>query len=1083
MNTEQEVRLNFLEEAEDYLDRIESVLLNLSTNGAEPQSIDTALRAAHSIKGGAATMGFEPMSRIAHRLEDFFKILRVRPEFKTEVSSDVETLLLQGLDSMRQVRDLHRQGSPIDEDWYNSQTQPIFTALVEHLGELKPEDENALLIQEEGDESALLIFEGAVEAILEEFSSNLNTLPAASLHEELEVTAVQLAELGRMANIESFVDLATAVQQQLPTLSGGDLKSFARRAVELWERAHAMVLLGQTEKLSGLQGLVEEATEAALATPTPDFESQPAPDFDSVDFAVGDLDLSGLDLSAMELPDIPFPDAVNMDTALEQLDPSGIVLPEAVNLDEIKAVSSQLETETPAEAFEHLDLDAVASQMRQASSLDANLNIDIDAFTDITQVDLAEVEPPDLTSLLEDMPIEEEVFVSVGEAVEEQPPLTSTAPQLEKQSEIASTQAAEPLNSTVRIPVNQLRQLNNLFGKLILERNTINSQLERVLEVAALMKERLNQLEQSNGQLRKWYDRASMEGVLSGHSAAQSTVDASALVIGNGIERQSRTSGQTLFDSLEMDRYTDLHLLSQDQMETIVQLQEVAADIDLGLREMTQSSTELNQTTRSLQGNVMRMQMRPFSEVVKRFPRLIRDLSRQYGKPVNLQLDGEATLIDRSILNSLTDPLTHLIRNAFDHGIESAEARAAAGKPATGVISVHAANRGNTTAITISDDGGGINLDAIRARARKIGVPDEHLNQCSEREILDLIFESGFSTAKQVTELSGRGVGMDVVKTNITAMRGEISIDTQPGQGTTFTINVPFMMSVLRVMLLEAAGMVFAVPAESVQFVEQLEDGSIGEQDGREEISVGERTIPLIRLERKLRFPRHTKLLSMDGTPKVNRPTAVIFHQHESLGGLYIQRIWGEQEVATSTIQTPVGLPPGFGSSTILGDGRVVPLIDPIQLLQWLSEESDSAAELGEQSAQVPNPSNETTTESILIVDDSINVRRYLAMTLEKSGYQVEQAKDGQEALDMLVSGLSVSAVISDIEMPRLDGYGLLSELRSRTDFENLPISMLTSRSSEKHRKLAMKLGASAYLSKPYTEQELLSTVESLLQH
>lgn len=257
-----------------------------------------------------------------------------------------------------------------------------------------------------------------------------------------------------------------------------------------------------------------------------------------------------------------------------------------------------------------------------------------------------------------------------------------------------------------------------------------------------------------------------------------------------------------------MDQYSDIHLICQEQIETIVQLQEVASDIELGLQEINQATRELNYTTKSMQGNVTRTQMLPFARVIRRFPRVIRDLNLQFKKQVELKVIGESTLLDRSFVEALGDPLMHLLRNAFDHGIEDAETRIAAGKSPTGTITIQASNQGTYTVINISDDGGGIPVSKICDRLIEMGFSASEIEQIPEAELLDFIFDPGFSTAKKVTELSGRGVGMDVVRTNLQEIRGDVRVSTKPGLGTTFTLKIPFTLSILRVAIVEQAGIV-----------------------------------------------------------------------------------------------------------------------------------------------------------------------------------------------------------------------------------------------------------------------------------
>jgi two-component system, chemotaxis family, sensor histidine kinase and response regulator PixL len=650
---------------------------------------------------------------------------------------------------------------------------------------------------------------------------------------------------------------------------------------------------------------------------------------------------------------------------------------------------------------------------------------------------------------------------------------------------ITATNTVTPDRPTVRVPVEYLQQFNTVFGQLILERNAINLRLTEIQNYTSLMRQRMQQLESSNQALRQWY-----EAPVPSNRATPSNLPLLA----------SPLAAIANFDRLEMDHYSDLHLVAQEQIETMGQLQEVTTDIELSLQEMTQSVRSLNQTTRTLQKNVVRTQMVPFADVVKRLPRLVRDLSVQFDKDVQLQVMGENTSIDRAILENLSDPLLHLVRNAFDHGIEATATRLAAGKPAAGNIVLAASQRGGDTIITITDDGGGINLDLIRQQLQQLGLPATEVLAMSEAALLDLIFEPGFSTAPSLTELSGRGVGLDVVRNNIEKVRGQIRVETAPGIGTTFTISVPFALSILRVMLLERAGFVFAVAVDTVQEMIHFQPDLLRANGTK--LAWQSQTIPVVAIEQGLNWGRSYRPVSLPGTPAISQPTVLIAGAAPLSTAFYIDRFWGEKEVTLRSIDSPLPLTPGFGNSIILGDGRVVPLLDLEQFARWLAVtphpiSSDIAVEppladvrpfmtnslatnpllppLGEISAPL-------LANTILVIDDSLNVRRYLVMVLEKEGYQVEQAKDGQEAVDKLYAGLAVQAVLCDIEMPRLDGYGVLDAIRSHPALTDLPIVMLTSRSSEKHRQLALNLGASGYFTKPYTESELLATLKSLIR-
>ena len=1069
MDTEQQLRLNFLDEAQAYIDRIEATFLNSTAIADEPQHLDAALRAAHSIKGGAAMMGFQPLSQTAHRLEDFLKILRVRPE---PVDMELETAFLQGVDALRGASDRLRQADPQTEQWLSTTTTPLFERLQQRLGDLRPEDDDAILAQEENIDVASLMFESGVTECLERLEAQLEELAPAQLREELSAAANELAEFGRMKALDTFVALCGSVEQQAQAVPNDCLSALAQEAIATWQRSQGLVMLGREDKLP-----------AQLETNFHQDASLPA--FDSLD----DLDLP--DLDAIDVSDLVDPQAEanpslseETDLDLDALDPAELAeLQASVSALDTLALALEAEgdrdisTATPSalpgddttELFaDELDLDAAVAHL---DSLDLTELAELQASVSALDTAALHVPPQADTS---DAPATGDLDfaaaiaeIDLGTAIETA--RQAAAPAIAAPKPTVEAPASRPeTGAMVRVSAEQLRRVSSLFGRLILERNAINLRLSQLQGFVDLMQGRVRRLEQSNTQLRKWYDRASIDGLL-GSSGPASPAAA-----------PPSSSDRSLFDALEMDRYSELHPIAQEQMETIVQLQEVAADINFGLQDMNQATNDLTRTTRELQRGITRTQMRPFSDAVGRFPRVVRDMAVQYGKQVHLQLQGETILLDRLALEALTDPLNHLLRNAFDHGLEDPATRQAAGKPPQGNISITAANRGNQTVVTVSDDGRGIPLAKIRARVEKMGLSAAEVAQLSDRELLDFIFEPGFSTAEKVTELSGRGVGMDVVRTNLRQLRGDIQVATQPGRGTTFTIVIPQSLSILRVMLLEAAGMVFAVAADAVQEVFPLADAAA------ETLAWNDTQIPILQLSRWLQFRRAHQPFEMEGAPKIRRPTAAIVGAAGAWHGLYVERFWGEQEVTIRPIASPIALTPGVVGATILGDGRAIPMVDPTRLLEWVAQQqAGSAARLQEQPADVPTglptPGRAARQDTVLVADDSANVRRYLSLALERAGYQVEQAKDGQEAVDKICSNQAIAAVICDIEMPRMDGYDVLTEVRAKAEFRDLPIAMLTSRSSDKHRKLAMNLGASAYFSKPYNEQEMLQTLADLI--
>ncbi|MEM9976170.1 MAG: hybrid sensor histidine kinase/response regulator [Cyanobacteria bacterium P01_D01_bin.2] len=1027
LDKEQQARLTFLAEAETYFGEIETVLLGLKTADDHAAQINIAMRAAHSVKGTAGMMGFVVLSQVAHNLEDAFKILRAR---QLSVDTHLETLLLQGVDCLRTVRQQYHDQQPVDQQWVANDVNPIFAQLNQRLGDLTPDDEARLLSEDNNENLDFVIFTTSVDDTLEEFEQQLSHLSGDDLKQVMIGISGQLSEFGLMAQLDSFVALCQSVQQQCALALPEDMRGIAHQALKTWRRCHSLVLLGRTERLpreltplkpdSGLIELPD--ADAALPELLPELPSLGADDdinqlqdqFAALDITADIPQQLSEDLSVADLPD---PALAAIDDSFDQV----------VDLEALQGQFAALES-VPAVPEDALDpeLETVAA-----------------AFSEEALEEALTAEPADSPDI-------SLVPLSV--------PPQSVAPSAQK-------------TSTVRVSVEQLKQINSTFESLILNRNAVNLKLEQLQTFSELMQERMGALASFNKELRQWYDQASTEGPVSADNIASIPVGHSA----NGGARQNgitTIAAPEELDVLEFDRYSKLHLLAQEHMETIVKLEEVSRDIELGLNEIGQAVGSLNYTSRTLKNRITQTQMRPFEEIVGRFPRVVRDWSVQYGKPVELKLEGGTTLIEQFALDQLSDPLMHLLRNAFDHGIERPNVRRSQQKPAVGTIALRAVNRGNRVVITLSDDGGGIDLDRVRDRIRKYNLPIEQVEAMGRQELLSFIFEPGFSTSGTVTELSGRGFGMDVVRTNLKELQGDIQVVTGSGQGTTFTITIPLSLSILRVMLLERSSSVFALPVDMVQEVIRAPDMDLTQTS----ITWREGLIPLIRLDEHWAMQSANRPFEMGGQPLINSPMVVVVGEGKNCYGLAIDRFWQEQEVAIRSVASPMPLPPGFGGVTVLGDGRVIPLIEPIRLMEWIVAGPEQLP------AAPPVIPAQSKAARILVVDDSIHARRYLATTLERSGYLVEQAKDGREAVDKLLGGLTVKAVICDIEMPRLDGYGVLEELRYRPAFGELPIMMLTSRSSEKHRKLAMNLGATAYFSKPYNEQELLTQLKQFTE-
>jgi chemosensory pili system protein ChpA (sensor histidine kinase/response regulator) len=957
---ELEIQMQFLEEATDYLNTLEGILLEIDTSKRiELEHINAAMRAAHSIKGGAAMMGFRVLSDLAHKLEDAFKVLKTQKD-SLELDTHLQSLLLSSVDWLRQIVELLAKGNDLDDSWLGKFCYPIFDELYERLGEPTPEDITTLLSSEDDPEIIPLLFETEVEEYLQHLEARLKNSNKSGLRAELVMMATELGGLGEMLQLTAFTQLCQSVSHYLETDPDSAVE-IADLALKAWRQSQTLVL-------SNLRG---------------------------------------------NLPTrIDFGKVINHN------------LPEPLNKQDYLLNKSAI---SDFQLLENVELSPESADFVSADSGLASENLPIDYKYTERKTDI-------------------HLFPKERENQE----------------------------NTVRVPSKHLEKINDLFGEVIIQRNGLNVQMERLRKLVRNLSQRVQILDQENQELRTAYAK---------------------MITHNHLVEESTNHGNqgTENNFIEQDSYQKLNLLSQNVMETIVQVAEVTSDIQLSVDDTDQIARKLNKTSKQLQRQLTQVRMRPFSDLVERFPRAIRDLNVEYGKNVQLKIEGGNTLIERGILEALNEPLMHLLRNAFDHGIEDPTTRRTQGKPEQGLIEMKAVYHSNRTIITVRDDGQGISLEKIRHRASKMGLDDSLLASASDEELLSLIFEPGFSTSEQVTALSGRGVGMDVVRNNLKLARGDVNVDTQAGVGTKFTLSVPFTLSVARVLLVESDRLVLAFFTDVIEEIFLLEQEQIFFLDGKEFINWQNHQLPLLRLNSYFEFncSRYNNL-ELETLPIINAISVLIVkHDHQQVA-VQVERCWGEQEVAIRQVEGNIPLPSGFNNCTILGDGRVVPLINTNDLVLWITTGerphiSNKLPTTKLQTAFLKPPKVATVKQPsrqkgvILIVDDSINVRRYLALTLEKGGYQVEQAKDGQEALEKLESGLQVQAVICDIEMPRIDGYSFLERINNNTELRNIPVAMLTSRSSSKHRQLAMQLGAKAYFSKPYNEQELLRTLEEII--
>ncbi|GGI20268.1 Hpt domain-containing protein [Oxalicibacterium faecigallinarum] len=623
-------------------------------------------------------------------------------------------------------------------------------------------------------------------------------------------------------------------------------------------------------------------------------------------------------------------------------------------------------------------------------------------------------------------------------------------------SRAVTTPAASPL---VRVRADILDRLVNQAGEVSISRSRLETEVGTI-------RQSLGELSDNVSRLREQLREIEMQ--------AESQITSS---MGSSADRE--------FDPLEFDRFTRLQELTRMMAESVSDVGTVQQTLH---RTVESASTDLSaqaRLTRDLQQDLMRVRMVQFASISERLYRVTRQASKEMDKRVNLDIRGSGVEIDRSVLEKMTGPFEHLLRNAIVHGIESREKRRAAGKNDIGELRIEVRQEGNEVVIQFSDDGQGLNIDGIRNKASAVGLLSDE-TVLSDAEVTDLIFHPGFSTAEEVTELAGRGIGMDVVRSEAASLGGRVAIVSEPGVGAQFTIHLPLTLAVTQVVLLATGGRIYAVPAVLVEQVQQLKSGALTQAYNDGMIMWQSHRVPMHYLS--------TLLGDVDAAPVTQQysPLLILKSGAERIA-IHVDEVIGSREVVVKNIGPQLSRMIGITGATVLGSGDIVLILNPVPLAQRAAVENQRAPRLsafdtpdGMGAVAEMSSSDGTgtadpvqglrTTPIVMVVDDSLTVRRVTQRLLTREGYQVVLAKDGVDALEHLQS-VTPDVMLVDIEMPRMDGFDLTRNIRDDERTRAIPIIMITSRTAAKHRNFAMELGVNEYLGKPYQEDVLLELI------
>ena len=1133
----------FLDEAQDLLKVIEQDLLSLKEDPS-PVKINNMMRSAHTLKGAAASVGLDTIKEISHVLEDVFKTL-YNPDLV--VDDEIESLLFQGYECLRLPSIAYVSGSDrVDESSMLNRAANVITQLQEKLGDRFDSNPPLPTSTDLGFDVVQSIFETGVEDKLTEAENASPSEIGAVLRQKAEV----FLGLGESLNLPGYSEIAQAVLNALDR-SNEDPATIAKIALADLRAGQKLVLEGDRDrggspssKLLQLAGQSDtEYCTAELILPTEEnieleevfIDVVETNDVEVEPEAFGAIGLNSLfanttvetqedsELSSVEIADI----VENIENTFIQQD----------NIDTCNGHNELTQT-TVDSIIDNRVVNTTIDDRVDARPNNADLEISLDklfANTTIdTQVDArsssaesqSNDEPLSLNSLLD------RTNVPNGSATEPKktlPVSTSTAEQstfstksTQKSSNNKNTARTKSKKdrkfASVRVELEQLERLNHLVGELSIAQNQQTNQDKQLRTVVHELLQQLQQHQQTLNKLRDWSDRKWLNNRIFSDSGIYEKTD----------------SSLNMFDPLEMDRYNDLQVLIQKAVDETIKLENHTELIYQFGKQATKSRETQQRLLTHVRDDLTTARMQPLGDLFNRFPRLLEQLASVHNKQAKLALIGSDVLVDKAIVEKLYDPLLHLIRNAFDHGIDPAEVRKAHNKPEVGTIEIRAYHLGNRTIIEVKDDGQGINFTKIAQKAVEVGfITPEQQNNISESKLLEFLFKSGFSTANELTDLSGRGVGLDVVRSQIETLNGSVTVNSIPNSGTTFTLEIPLSLTSAKLLVCQAKEVAYAIPVNTIEqilipgadqfrIVGKNSNNSTrshsGHDSDRDDTGISQQLVlhwqqnnkeilvPVYKLSeltqysslssRFVHLNKNKNLMETEGL-LINHSPVVLLRTSEGLIGLQIEQLLGQKELVIRTLGAAVDPPSYLYGCCILSNTSLALVIDTEKLIQHQQKTTTTYPQLkGSNNALhllPPSISDRTKTIEVqssnlnsgnllLVVDDSLTLRQTLTKALKKFGYQVIQAENGKQGLGILQQNPNIDLVICDIEMPHLNGLELLNIINKNKNLSIAPVVMLTSRSGDKYRQIASELGASAYLTKPFIEKELFSTITKLLQ-
>ncbi|MCG5523667.1 Hpt domain-containing protein [Ectothiorhodospira haloalkaliphila] len=1103
----------FLEEAAEELERLQTWLPRWQANPQDEEALTTMRRSYHTLKGSGRLVGAELLGEFAWANENLInRVIDQAIPVDESVLSLAETSLTVLPQLVGQIRG---EGGPdVNVHALMDRARRLASGQGDRSAPL-PAVEPPGLMEHEPVPAASTDAEPDAETAMEprmdpalfdiyrtETEQHLHTLEGLIAQGRREVEGLPISESlqrtvhtlngsARAADVPEVSGVCSACERYLRAVGEDDNPRLPADSLDELEQmlTHVRVVLEALLQPAGswvpdgaalearFQALYEEALarqEEARQARSHDegFAENEGADVEGAD--VEDADVEGAGEPDDELMDIFLEEASDIlnevDTTLERwgesLDDQELINEFQRQLHTLKGGARMAGITAIADLSHALEslMIAISEGEREAqSSMLDTVHQGVDRLTSMVErAQRGEPVPvaPELVAQLHDMragepgPVLEPTPEPVQEEPEVPPPETSVPipppqPFMPEPEPAPATRAAAGGQEQVRVRADVLDNLVNFAGEV----SIYHARMEQQITAFGF---NLGELSQTIARLREQLRKLEME------TEAQ-------ILFRHEQEQGEDAKWQEDFDPLELDRYSNIQQLSRALAESVndlVSIQDLLSD------QVRDSETLLQQQSRvstELQEGLMHTRMVQFDTMAPRLRRIVRQTATELGKRVELDIEGEASELDRSVLERMVAPLEHMLRNAIAHGIEPPEKRLAQGKEPVGRILLRVSREGSEVVLQVRDDGAGIPLEMVREKVQRLGMVRD-MASLSDHDLMQFILESGFSTADQVSQISGRGVGMDVVNSEIKQLGGVLAIDSTQGEGTIFTVRLPFTLAITQSLLVQTGEDVYAVPLSSIEGIVRMRARDLAalyaEQDPQYEYAGNQYEV------------KHLGALLDVSQPLLHNPDTMfpvlLVRSGDVRIALQVDNLQGSREVVIKSVGPQVAKVKGISGATILGDGRVVMILDIPALVR---------AGAGVQLVYHGDgqPGAEESRATIMVVDDSITIRKVTARALERHHYQVLTAKDGLDALALLQDTVP-DLILLDIEMPRMDGFELATHVRNDVRLNHIPIIMITSRTGDKHRQRAMEIGVNHYLGKPYQETDLLNHIQGLLE-